>query len=250
MTVKLLRSIIIEDEEESLQLLHNLIIANGQVEVTGSTTDPLQAINMIINLNPDIVFLDIKMPGRSGFDILDDLSKIRSVNPYVVFITAFDEFAVMAFEYAAFDYLLKPIDPQKLAHTIIRCNDSIQSGKKQQTDVLLNSYRKLLFHNVSGIVFIDPAEIVYIEAGGNYSVFHLSNNKTQTVTKLLGKIEEQLPDQCFFRINRSFIINLEYLKKVNIKQLQCILVKNGHEFKCSISRDRIGELVEIMKNRR
>src|SRR5450759_1964696 len=162
MTAIPLRSVIIEDEEESLQLLHNLILANGHAEVAGSTTDPEEAINLIISLNPDILFLDIKMPGKSGFDILDDLRKIRSVHPYVVFTTAYNDFAVKAFEYAAFDYLLKPVEPQRLAETILRYIDSRQSGKKPQTDVLLSSYRKLFFRNISGIVFIDPVEIVYV----------------------------------------------------------------------------------------
>jgi two-component system LytT family response regulator len=247
MTNKPLRSVLIEDEEESLLLLQNLIAASGLAEVAGSTSDAAEALNLIISLDPEIVFIDIKMPGRSGFEILDDLRKIRSVHPYIVFTTAFDEFAVRAFEYAAFDYLLKPVEPQRLAETLLRCIDRKQSDIKQPIDILLSSHRKLQFRNISGIVFIDPSEIVYIEAGGNYSVFHLSNNRTETVTMLLGRVEEQLPSERFFRISRSFIINLEYLKKINTKQLQCILVKNGYEFRCDISRDRIGDLAERMK---
>jgi two-component system, LytTR family, response regulator len=248
METRPLQSVIIEDEEESLHLLHNLLLSNGLAEIAGSTSDPMEAIGLIVRLNPDIVFLDIKMPGKSGFEILDDLRKIKSINPYLVFTTAYDEFAVKAFEYAAFDYLLKPIDPHRLAETIHRCIDKMKSGLKQQTDVLLSSYRKLQFRNISGIVFIDPSEIVYVEAEGNYSVFHLTNNRTETVTLLLGKTEDQLDTEKFFRISRSFIINLNYLKKINTKQLQCILIKNGTEFKCDISRERVNLLVEKMKN--
>jgi two-component system LytT family response regulator len=145
MANKLLGAIIIEDEEESLQLLHNLIQKNGLAEVTGSTKEPAEALDMILKLNPDLVFLDIKMPGMSGFDILDKLSKIRSVHPYIVFTTAYNEYAVKAFEYAAFDYLLKPIDPRRLADTILRCIDSMKSGHKQQADLLLSTYKKLVF---------------------------------------------------------------------------------------------------------
>jgi two-component system LytT family response regulator len=249
MANKLLGAIIIEDEEESLQLLHNLIQKNGLAEVTGSTKEPAEALDMILKLNPDLVFLDIKMPGMSGFDILDKLSKIRSVHPYIVFTTAYNEYAVKAFEYAAFDYLLKPIDPRRLADTILRCIDSMKSGHKQQADLLLSTYKKLVFRNTSGVVFIEPSEIVYIEAAGNYSVFHLSNSKTETVTMLLGRVEEQLTGESFFRIGRSIIINLDYLKKVNTRQSQCILTKNGFEFKCDISRDKVSELVEKMKSR-
>jgi DNA-binding LytR/AlgR family response regulator len=249
MVSKSIRAVIIEDEEESLQLLHNLIQKNGMAEVSGSTTEPAKALDLILEFNPDLVFLDIKMPGLSGFDVLDKLRKIRSVQPYIVFTTAFNEYAVKAFEYAAFDYLLKPVDPRRLSDTILRCLDSMKSGHKQQTDLLMSSYKKLIFRNTSGVVFIESSEIVYIEAAGNYSVFHLSNGKTETVTMLLGRVEEQLTGEAFFRIGRSIIINLDYLKKVNTRQSQCILTKNGFEFKCDISRDKVSELVEKMKSR-
>ena len=133
MSNKPIRSVIIEDEEESLQLLSTLILSSGLSIVVGSTADPEEATNLILDCNPDIVFLDIKLPGKTGFDILDDFRKLRSVNPYLVFTTAYDEFAVRAFEYAAFDYLLKPIDPQRLFATFMRYLDGMKSGNKQQT---------------------------------------------------------------------------------------------------------------------
>jgi two-component system LytT family response regulator len=249
MNNKNLKAVIIEDEAESLQLLENLLENSKLAEVIGSSTDASEALDLIVTLKPDILFLDIKMPGKSGFEILDDLQKMKSVKPFIVFTTAYDEFAIKAFEYAAFDYLLKPIDPYRLASTILRCADNLKSGKNQPADILLGTYRKLQFRNTSGIAFIDPSEIVCVKAGGNYSVFNLASNKTETVTMLLGKVEEQLPSDTFFRAGRSDIINLDYLKKINTKQLQCILVKNGFEFKCDISRERIGELLDRMRNR-
>ena len=248
MTETTLNAVIIEDELESLELLQNLIRANGHAEVIGSATDPAEALKLIVKLNPDIVFLDIKMPGMSGFEILDDLRKMHSVNPYIVFTTAFNEFAVKAFEYAAFDYLLKPIEFQRLNDSILRCMDSMKSGIKQQSELLLSSYKKLIFRNNSGIIFVEPSEIVYIQAEGNYSVFHMSNNKSETVTMLLGKVEEQLDRASFFRINRSNIVNLSFVQKVNTRKLQCILSKNGFEFKCDISRAKVSDLIEKMKS--
>ncbi len=243
----LLKAVIIEDEAESLQLLHNLIFENGHAEVVGSTSDPCEAIEIIVSSAPDILFLDIKMPGKSGFEILDDLRKIKSVNPYIIFTTAYDEFAVKAFQYAAFDYLLKPVDPLRLNDSILRCIDSKSSSQLQKADLLIESYKKLMFRNISGVVFIDPLEIIYVEAAGNYSIFHLNVNRTETVTMLIGKIKDMLPNEKFFRINRSFIINMDYLKKINSKQLQCIMVKDGVEFKCDISHDLIAELIEKIK---
>jgi two-component system LytT family response regulator len=242
-----LKAVIVEDEPESLQLLGNLILANGNATVFGSTSDPQKALNLIVSLKPDIVFLDIKMPGKSGFEILDDLKQLKSINPYIIFTTAYDEYAIKAFEYAAFDYLLKPIEPQRLNESILRCIDSKRTGTTQKTDILLGSFKKLMFRSTSGIVFIEPADVIYIEAAGNYSVFHLNCNRTETVTMLLGKIEPMLSKEKFFRISRSFIINTNYLKKIDSKHNLCILSKTGTDIRCEISHDRISELVEKMK---
>lgn len=241
-------AVIIEDEPEALNLLQSLLTVNGLARVTGSATDPYQAVGLISSLNPDIVFLDIKMPGKSGFDILDDLNRMNINQPFIVFTTAYEEYAIRAFEYAAFDYLLKPVEPGRLYETVQRCMDRDIQREKQKSILLAESHKKLLFRNVSGFVIIDPDEIVYIEADGNYSIFHLEADKTETVTSLLHKIEIQLPELKFFRISRSAIINTSFLKKVNTKQLQCLLVKGQTEFRVDISREKINELIEIMKN--
>lgn len=240
--------VIIEDEPESLSLLRSLLKESGLVKIAGTSNDPFVAVELIIRIKPDIVFLDIKMPGKSGFEVLDDLHKESSVNPFVIFTTAYDEYAIKAFEYAAFDYLLKPIEPGRLNETIIRYRERGISPEKQKTPLLIESFRKLLYRNISGFIIIDPAEIVYIVADGNYSVFHLEGDKCEIVTSLLHKIEEQLPGNKFFRTSRSAIINTGYLKKINTKQLQCILSKDGSEFKVEISRERINDLIELMKN--
>lgn len=241
------KAIIIEDEPRSLQLLKNLLLANGKADVIGETTDPNKAVDLITQINPDIVFLDIHMPGMSGFQVLDILKDIKSVHPYIVFITAYDEFAIKAFEYAAFDYLLKPVEPVRLNDTISRCLESMKTGHNQAANVLLDSLKKLSFRNSSGIIFIDPLEIICIEASGNYSTFHMSGNKKETVTMLLGKIQEKLDEKIFYRISRSYIINLKCLKKINSRKLRCILSDNDREIQCEISRDRIADLLEKMK---
>ncbi|MGA1977263.1 MAG: LytTR family DNA-binding domain-containing protein [Bacteroidales bacterium] len=250
MVKDILTAVVIEDEQESLQLLKSLVTSNGNAKVIGATSNPEEAIDVIELHKPDIVFLDIKMPGKSGFDILDDLRKIKSVNPYIVFTTAYDEFAIRAFEYAAFDYLLKPVDPERLAATINRCEESLINGSEQKAEVLLDNYKKLLFRNISGIVIINPAEVVYIEAEGNYSSFRLSNGRTETVTVLLGKIERQLPADKFFRISRTYIINIDFLKKINSRKNKCILYTNGLEFGCEISHDKIKILLDLLKKTR
>lgn len=241
-----LKAVIIEDEPHSLKLLHNLIEATGKAEIAGETSDPLLATELINQVNPDILFLDIHMPEKDGFDILNELRCLKNVHPYVVFITAYDEFAIRAFEYAAFDYLLKPVEPGRLKDTIKRCIEAGNSGIRQEPGVLLDSIKKLSFRSSSGILFIDPSDIMCVEASGNYSVIHLSDNKKETITMLIGKMHELLREDIFFRISRSYIININYLKKINTRQRQCILSRSGSEIKCEISADRIHELMNKM----
>ena len=249
MTETKLRVAIVEDEEESLHLLESLLRSIDLAEVIATTTNADEAVNMIVLSQPDLVFIDIKMPGKSGFDILDDLGRVKSVNPYIVFTTAYDEFALKAFDYAAFDYLLKPVDASRLADTLRRCMINRRSGIGQDRELLLSGAKKLIYKNLSGLIVIDPDEIISVEAEGNYSVFRLSTGRTETVTLLLGRIEEQLDDERFFRTSRACIINLDYLKKVNSIKQHCILFSNGKEFECEISRSRVKSLSERLKNR-
>jgi two-component system LytT family response regulator len=243
-----LDAVIIEDEQKSLDLLRELIDSNENIKVTGFTVNPEEALELIALRKPDIVFLDIKMPGKNGFEIWDQLIEMGSVNPYIVFTTAYDEYAVKAFEYAAFDYLLKPIDPDRLDITIQRCISMKNSGNSQKPELLKNLMKKLIYRNISGIVIIDPGEVVFVEAAGNYSSFKLSDGRNETVTMSLGKVEEQLPKEFFFRTGRTFIINLKFLKKINSKKRECILHSSGHDFKCDISYDKIRILLERLRN--
>ena len=244
----ILKTFIVEDEQKSLDLLTELIISTGNATVTGSTTNPEEAVDMISRLRPDVVFLDVKMPGKSGFEVLDDLAGASSLNPFIIFTTAYDEFAVKAFEYAAFDYLLKPIDPERLSMTISRCLANRHLGSLQNSGKLSGALKKLIYRNISGIVIIDPAEVVYVEAAGNYSCFKMNDGRQETVTISLGKIEEQLQPDIFFRTGRTYIINLNYLKKVNSKKRECILHSNSHDFRCDISYDKIRILLDRLNN--
>jgi len=243
-----LRTVIIEDEQKSLDLLTELLESNGIAKVIASTTNPEEAFGIITNLRPDIVFLDVKMPGKSGFEILDELAAGSTANPAVIFTTAYDEFALKAFEYAAFDYLLKPIDPDRLASALLRYNLNRNNGSLQNAALLNSILKKLIYRNVSGVVIIDPAEVVYVEAAGNYSCFKLSDGRQETVTCSIGKVEEQLSQNYFFRTNRTYIINLAFLKKINSKKRECILHSNGHDFKCDISYEKIKILLDRLSN--
>lgn len=258
-----IKAMIVEDEPEALDLLSGLIVATGLATVIASTTEPSEAIDLIEKHEPEILFLDIRMPGFSGFDILNELNRLGTATPHVVFTTAHDEYAIKAFDYAAFDYLLKPIDPDRLASTLIRYNAAGKrsngngngfgngNGKKTETDRLpsvFNNEKILIFRGVTGVTFIDTDEVVFITADGNYSSFHFISGRIETVTTLIGNVEMHLGKQ-FFRTGRSCIINTAYLARIDMKQMACVFIRGEREYRCEISRDKVKLLMDHMKSR-
>ncbi len=243
-----IRTIIIEDEPEALDLLSGLIESTGLAIVEASTYDPQEAVDLINRFEPEILFLDIQMPGMSGFDILNELRRLNTVSPHVVFTTAHDEFAVKAFDYAAFDYLLKPIDPDRLIETLQRFRQNGNKGAAERSGTMYGNERILIFRGVTGVTFIDPADVVFITADGNYSNFNFISGRVETVTSLLGTVEMHLGKQ-FFRTGRSCIINTSYLARIDMKQMQCVFIREEREYRCEISRDKVKLLMDHMKTR-
>lgn len=244
-----IRTVIIEDEHEALDLLAGLVEATDLAIVTGSTTNPLKAVKLITDHEPEILFLDICMPGLSGFDILNELRRKAGTLPFVIFTTAYDEYAIKAFEYAAFDYLLKPVDPERLYETLLRYASMKNNSPDLHNQSLHDNGRTLIYRAMTGVVFIDPSEVVFITADGNYSTFHFTSGRMETVTSLLGTIEAQLDSSHYFRASRSCMVNTSFLARIDNKQQQCVLVKNDREFRCEISRDKIKPLMDYMKTR-
>ncbi|NLE35357.1 MAG: response regulator transcription factor [Bacteroidales bacterium] len=244
-----IRAMIVEDEPEALDLLSGLLEATGLATVAASTTDPTEAVDLIITHEPDILFLDIRMPGMSGFDILNELNNIDLVKPHIVFTTAHDKYAIKAFDYAAFDYLLKPIDPDRLKSTLVRFNNDGNGGKtgNGSQQPVYNNERILIFRGVTGVTFIDTDEVVFITADGNYSNFHFISGRIETVTALIGNVEMHLGKQ-FFRTGRSCIINTAYLARIDMKQMACVFIKGDKEYRCEISRDKVKILMDYLKN--
>ncbi len=244
------RSMIVEDEPEALDLLAGLLEATGEATVVASTTNPFEAVDLLLLHTPDILFLDIKMPGMSGFDIINEMNRLTGLTPHVVFTTAHDEYAIRAFDYAAFDYLLKPFDPDRLAETLRRHKSQVNGTKTDQLrqQSFLNNEKILIFRGVTGVTFIDTDDVVYITADGNYSSFHFISGRVETVTALIGTIEAQLGKQ-FFRTGRSSIINTAYLARIDMRQMACVFIRGDREYRCDISRDKVKMLMDFMKNR-
>ena len=241
MTIK---TIIIDDERLARKELTKLLQAYPEIEIIDEASNVDEAFEKIENNPPDLIFLDIKMPQKSGFDLLE----ILDVIPIVVFTTAYDHYAIKAFEVNAIDYLLKPIDQQRLQESIIRAK--VEINKK--TVVLENNAQKYLNENDQVFVkdgekcwFVKLANIRMFESAGNYSkVFFETHNPL--ILKSLNALEEKLDPKLFFRANRKYIINLKLIKKIQSNLNGGLLIEMMDNNKIDISRRQSVKFKEMM----
>ena len=251
----MLNVIIVDDEEFARSSLYFLLQENCEnVHICGIAKSVEEARSLLLKYDVDVIFLDIAMPGKNGFELIPDA---RLNNSQVVFTTAFDQYALKAIKASALDYLLKPIDIDELKETVEKASKFISfSGFEQDRNERLknltvslsgkNEIRKISLPNSQGYTLIGIDEIIHIEAASNYSVFHLDKRETITVSRVLKEYEELLPDDQFVRIHKSSIINLSYLKEFNFKNGLEVLLKNG--VKIAVSRRRASDFIEKVKS--
>lgn len=212
----------IEDEPRNVELLENLIKANcnDMVTLVGNAGNTRDAITLIRNKKPQLVYLDIELNRGNAFELLETLHKNDELDFQVIFITAFNEYAVKAFRYNAVDYLLKPISIDELKEATSRAFNRIsQAPDNENLLTALHQLRtniniaKIGLPVADGILFIKTDEIVRMEAKGSYTILYLADGKKITSTKNLKDFETILPEGIFFRVHHSWIINLKFLRK-------------------------------------
>lgn len=243
-----LKAIIVEDEKHSRETLKNLLekFCEG-VEVVGMVNGVKEALEMIPDKNPDVVFLDIELQNGTGFDILTQLPEITFE---VIFTTAFDQYAIKAVKFSSLDYLLKPIDLEEL-------QQAVEKAKKAKNKEDYNRQLKTLLQNIKqpklskiclstsdGFEFVNTSEILYCEAGGSYTTFVLKNGKKLLVSKHLKEFELLLLDNHFMRAHNSYLINLKEVKKY-VKSDGGYIVMNNDDI-VSISRNKKDEFLNAM----
>ncbi len=244
--MKKYNTIIIEDEKEDLDLMVHLLEVFDFINISGTAEDVETGIAIIAHKKPDLIFLDIRLYGRTSFDILDAVNKLN-IKPKVIFTTAFDNFMSKAFKYSAFDYLLKPVDRTELKETLTRF---IENENQEDFDVSYNKFKttekKIVFNTISGFEVINPEDIVYITTIKtlSYTELFLRNGSKTVLTKSIGEVETQLSQPYFYKIHRSFILNLNFVKKVNRVKKKCFLVSDNAEYQISVSREKIKLLKE------
>ncbi|WKZ59891.1 MAG: LytTR family DNA-binding domain-containing protein [Cyclobacteriaceae bacterium] len=209
--------VIIDDEQLARELLREYIEQTGNITIVGEATKGKDAVEMIDNLKPDLIFLDVQMPGMNGFDVLDDITH----DPYVVFTTAYDQYAIKAFEKNAVDYLLKPIDQERFQLAVKRALERMKTEQYNVGELLRDmktenktSYDSHIFVQKSEkLINLAVEEIMFLEASGDYTI--LTTKSDQFVSSSgIGKLEEILNPEIFIRVHRSTIININFLKEI------------------------------------
>ncbi|MEO1516009.1 MAG: LytTR family DNA-binding domain-containing protein [Bacteroidota bacterium] len=229
----MIKVVIVDDEQNSRELLTSMLqMYQEEVQLLGSAHDVKSGIQLITEVRPDLVFLDIEMPGGDGFEILNAFDSLFFK---VIIVTGYDQYAIRAIKYAALDYLLKPIDLEELEMAIQKLKR--QAGKDETENVrfLKSNYEQKKQPNLQQIILpghkkyiiVPFANIISIEARGNYTVFHLENKETHTVAHSLSYYEELLPTNVFFRIHKSYIVNCTKVEGYDPGRAGKVHLKNG-----------------------
>ncbi len=238
-----MKALIIDDERLARQELKNLLATYPEIQIVGEAANAEQAVEMIEQLNPDVIFLDIQMPGKNGFELLEEISGV----PDVVFVTAFDEYAIRAFEVNALDYLLKPIQTTRLAESVKKILNKEVLDKMETTPptYLLSDKDQVFVKDGDKCWFVKLSDVRLLESEGNYVRVHFEKNHP-LILRSLNNLEERLDNRTFFRASRKFIINLKWVEGIEnwFSGGLMVTLKGGERIE--LSRRQAARLRELM----
>ena len=244
MPINTIKAIIVDDERLARNELKKLLEQHPEIQIVDEASNVDEGVEKIDLLRPDLIFLDIQMPGKTGFDLLAELEKA----PRVIFTTAYDEFALKAFEVNALDYLLKPIDPIRLTDAIQKLRTEIEL---EQASLLgtnrgpLTEADQVFVKDGEKCWFVKLQDIRLFESVGNYAKVYFDTNKP-LILKSLNALEDRLDDRVFFRANRKHIINLHWIEKIEPYFNGGLLVELKGGEKIEISRRQTVKFKEMM----
>ena len=243
-----LEAVIVDDEEKALQSLSwELTNFSDEIKVVASFTDPFKALKHLENYSPDCLFLDIEMPTMDGFQFIQ---KLKNKDFPVVITTAYNQYAIKALKNEAIDYLLKPIDSDDLKDTItkIRKYNSRTYTAERLEKILLNFnaksiHKKVTFNTDGKLLFMESDDILYAESDGNYSTVYLSDGQKIVLTKKLKEVNALLPEETFYRVHNSYIINLNKIKEF-LKTDGYVVLSSNH--KIPVSRQKKSDFLDLI----
>ena len=241
-----MKTLLVDDERLARNELRRLLAAFPEIIIAGEAANAKQARDQLAALTPDLIFLDVQMPGETGMELLESL---EAPMPHVIFTTAYDEFAVKAFELNALDYLLKPVDPARLTTAIGRLHEKIagtaSDGGKPVARDRLAAEDKVFVREGDRCWFVEVKTIRLLESEGNYTRVHFADAQPQ-LFRSLNAMEERLDPKYFFRANRRQIINLTWIDKIEPWFSGGLLVHLKGGAKIELSRRQAQEFREKM----
>lgn len=238
-----MRALIIDDERLARKELIKLLEGHPGIEIVGEAVNADEAFQMINELNPDLLFLDIQMPDKTGFQLLEMLDSV----PLVVFTTAYDEFALKAFEVNALDYLLKPIQAERLAETVSKLTEKerAKNGSARNLDKKLGLHDQVFVKDGDRCWFVSLSNVRLFESDGNYIKVYFDNNRPM-IHKSLNALDEKLDERAFFRASRKHIINLSWVEGIEPWFNGGLMVRLKGGDKVEVSRRQAAKFKDMM----
>lgn len=243
MTEKIIRALIVDDEPIAREYIRDLLKEDESIKITGEASDGPEAVKMALVHKPDLIFLDIQIPGMDGFEVLEHLHQV--FQPHIIFVTAYDKYALKAFEVHAVDYLLKPFERIRFKKALERAKDMILSGKDRDFEKRMNALvkdlqqgkkhlKRLLVKSRGRIYFVRVDDIQHIEAAGNYMSLWVAGTE-HLIRETLNAIEKQLDPEKFVRIHRSTIANIEFIQEIQSQSSgdYILLMRDGRKLTLS-----------------
>jgi two-component system, LytTR family, response regulator len=235
-----MKAILVDDEADGIRTLKKMLELHcPHVKIAATCSNANMAKQQIAELLPDVIFLDIQMPGKSGLEMIKELPA-RDFE--VIFVTAHNEYMLQALQYSAADYLLKPVDEDRLLEAVQRVETRLEEGKKEErTEALLHNLSKagnpaemrLCLPTLKGFIVLKLEDIIYCEAERSYTIFHLDGKKTVTVSRPLVDYENLLKDTSFLRIHKSYLINLLHVKEYQKGEGGLVILDDNTEIEVS-----------------
>lgn len=252
MTEKIIRALIVDDEPVARNYIRDLLKEDKIVEVAGEASDGLEAVKAAVVLKPDLIFLDIQMPGMDGFEVLEHLHQV--IQSHIIFVTAYDKYALRAFEVNAIDYLLKPFERKRFRKALERAKKIILSSKDRDFEKRMNAFvlemkqerkhlKRLLVKSRGRIYFVRADDIQHIEAAGNYVSLWVAGTE-HLIRETLNSIEKRLDPEKFVRIHRSTIVNIDFIREIQPQSSgeYVLLMSDGR--KLTLSRTYKSDLLD------
>lgn len=245
----MINAILIDDEPDGLEDLKEAIEKYcPDISVLGAFNLPSEGMEAIKKIKPDLVFLDVQMPGMSGFELLQKLSPV-SFN--VIFVSAYDRYAIKAIKFSALDYLLKPVDVDELMQAVSRVKEHMAPAQYSVQSVLHNTQQgsgrieRLAVPSTEGIDFFDVKDIIFCKADSCYTHIYFTHHQTKIVTRVLKDFEDLLSESGFCRVHNSFLINLSHVKRYIRGEGGYAILTDDHHV--DISRRRKEEFLSLLK---